>query len=50
MNIVGIKEMGIDRSNFGRLIKKPEWKAFIADLGLNPQPLAGKTMWLRLVR
>jgi hypothetical protein len=38
------KEMGIDRSNFGRLVKKPEWKAHIAQFGLIPQPLAGKVM------
>ena len=35
---------------FGRLVTKPEWKAFIVQLGLSPQMLPGRMAGLRLVR
>jgi hypothetical protein len=42
-------ELGINRSNFGRLVRKPEWQAYIAHLGLRAQKLAGNVMGLRLI-
>ncbi len=42
-------EMGMDERNFRALVKKPEWQARLAGLGLNPQPLAGRMMGLRRV-
>ena len=39
----------VDRSNFGALIRKPEWQARVAQRGLQPQPLPGRVMGLRRV-
>jgi hypothetical protein len=41
--------LGIDRSNFGKLVQKPEWQAWVASQGFNPQPLGGGVMGLKLV-
>ena len=35
-----------DAANFGKLIRKPEWKAFIASMGLEARTLHGRTMGL----
>ena len=43
------EEMGMSERNFRALVKKPEWQARIAQLGLNPQQLNGRMMGLRLV-
>ena len=43
------EQMDMDRSNFGALVKKPEWQAYITQLGLNPEPLKGRAMGLRKV-
>jgi hypothetical protein len=42
-------EMGMSERNFRALVKKPEWQARRAQLGLNPQQLNGRMMGLRLV-
>jgi hypothetical protein len=43
------RELGVDKSNFAKLVKRPEWQAHIAALGLNPQRLRGHHMGLRVV-
>ena len=43
------EEMDMSERNFRALVKKPEWRARIAQLGLNPQQLNGRMMGLRLV-
>ena len=43
------EEMGMSGRNLRALVKKPEWQARIAQLGLNPQHLSGRMMGLRLV-
>ena len=42
-------ELGMDRRDFGKLVKKPEWQAWIAALGLKPELLKGRVMGLRRV-
>jgi hypothetical protein len=42
-------ELKMAKSNFHRLVSKKEWQARLAQLGLNPQPLKGREMGLRLV-
>jgi hypothetical protein len=42
-------ELGMQRPNFAALIKKPEWQAYVAQLGLVPQRLKGNVMGLRMV-
>jgi hypothetical protein len=43
------EELRMSKQQFGALVKKPEWQAHIAALGLQPQPLKGRAMGLRLV-
>ena len=43
------EELGMSERNFRALVKKPEWQARRAQLGLNPQQLNGRMMGLRLV-
>jgi hypothetical protein len=31
--------LGIDRRDFAKHVKKPEWQAWVAAMGLAPQPL-----------
>lgn len=42
-------ELGMERQNFGALVNKPEWKAWVAAMGLHPGPLKGRIMGLRQV-
>lgn len=42
-------ELAMERKNFAKLVKLPEWQAWIAALGLNPGPLKGRIMGLRKV-
>ena len=42
-------EMGMDKRNFGALIKRPEWQAFVAGLGLRPQKLPGRETGLKVI-
>jgi hypothetical protein len=44
-----MKNWGMAKGNFGKLVAKPEWQAYLARLGLIPQKLKGKQMGLRLV-
>ncbi len=41
-------EMGMNRSNFVRLIRSPGWQDHMADLGLTQCPLKGRVQGLRL--
>ncbi len=41
--------LAIDRRDFAKLVKKPEWQDWIAAIGLAPQPLKGNVMGLRVV-
>ena len=43
------EELGMERQNFGALVKKPEWQAWVAAMGLQPAPLKGRIMGLRKV-
>src|SRR5262249_679548 len=43
------EDLGMAKQNFGALVRKPEWRPFIAQLGLNPQPLKGRAIGLRLL-
>ena len=43
------EEMGMQKPNMLALVKKPEWQARLSQLGLQPQPLKGRMMGLRLV-
>ena len=43
--------LGMQRTYFQRLVKKPEWQAYIANLGLSPEPLGkGRGVGLRIKR
>jgi len=42
-------ELGMTRQDFGALVKKLEWQAWVAALGLQPCPLKGRVMGLRQV-
>ena len=42
-------ELGMDQRNFSKLVKRPEWRAYISQLGLNPQKLACGMVGLVLV-
>ena len=42
-------ELGMTRQDFGALVRKPEWQAWVAAMGLNPRPLKGRVMGLRRV-
>ena len=42
-------ELGMLQPNFSALVKKPEWQAWVAAMGLKPEPLKGNTMGLRKV-
>jgi hypothetical protein len=48
-NLSLYEEMGMQRQNFSKLVRRPEWQAHVAALGLQPQPLKGRAMGLRLV-
>ncbi len=41
-------EMGMNRSNFARLIRSPAWQDHMADLGLTQCTLKGRVQGLRL--
>jgi hypothetical protein len=41
--------LGIDRRDFAKLVKKPEWQAWVAAMGLAPRRLNGNVMGLRVV-
>lgn len=43
------EELGMQKTNFSALVRKPEWQAYVSNLGLRPQPLKGRAMGLRLV-
>ena len=43
------KELGMQQQNFSALVKKPEWRAYIARIGLMPQRLKGKAIVLKRV-
>jgi hypothetical protein len=43
------EELGMKKPNFLALVKRPEWQARRAQLGLNPQQLSGRMMGLRQV-
>jgi len=40
-------ELGMARQDFAALVKKPEWGAWVAAMGLNPGLLRGRVMGLR---
>lgn len=40
-------ELKMARQDFGALVKRPDWQAWIAAIGLNPGPLSGRVMGLR---
>lgn len=40
-------ELEMARQDFAKLVKRPEWQAWIAAMGLNPKPLKGRIMGLR---
>ena len=40
-------ELEMERHDFAKLVKKPEWQAWVAAMGLNPEPLKGRIMGLR---
>lgn len=42
------EEMGMRKPNMLALVKKPEWQARLSQLALQPQPLKGRMMGLRL--
>ena len=42
-------ELGMERKNFAKLVKAPEWQAWVAAMGFNPGPLKGRVMGLRKV-
>ena len=42
-------ELDVTCTNFGKLVKRPEWQAWTAAMGLNPEPLKGRVMGLRKV-
>jgi hypothetical protein len=41
--------LGIDRRDFAKLVKKPEWQDWVAAMGLAPRPLKGNVVGLRVV-
>ena len=41
--------LGIDRTDFAKLVRKPEWQAFVAALGWQPQALKGRVGGMRAV-
>jgi hypothetical protein len=43
-------ELGMAQTNFAKLVKKPEWKTWVAAMGFNPGPLRGRVMGLRQIR
>lgn len=43
------KELGMAQPNFSALVKKPEWQAWVAAMGLQPGPLKGRVMGLRRI-
>jgi len=43
------ESLGIDRMAFAKLVKKPEWQAWVAAMGFNPQRLRGNVMGLKAV-
>jgi hypothetical protein len=49
-NLSLYEELGMAKGNFGKLVTRPEWQAYVAQLGLNPQRLPGRMMGLRLGR
>ena len=42
-------ELKMERQNFAALVKRPEWQAWVAAMGLQPAPLKGRVMGLRKV-
>jgi hypothetical protein len=42
-------EMGMRQQNYAALVRKPEWQAYVAAMGLRPQKLRGRVAGLRLI-